>query len=843
MFSSLNHEPRPRRGGPLAGLLAAAALAALVTGSPGALGHSPHDVAMWVAVSPGPEPTWVVTSLVRFDAWIVARFSDEAELETRYVLPDTEDVTSAVMLAESRLLLGTWGLGLWVSDDVGDSFSVHPDLPPDATVNEVLASPEVLDDGVAVAVGSIPQDDGPELGSVWISADGGDRWEATWQYPNHALLHVDLSPAWSGDGRAFAVTRAGQVVRSHDYGQTWALAASLPDELYQVAVGEGERVWVATRSMGLWRSDNDGASFEQDAFEGQAVTTVAAVGDGVVLATLPAEAVWRSIDDGLSWTLQDDLIQPAGGGVGNPADGNHYFELFEDGTGTIWLASWEGITRSIDDGETWDAIETYRPEALRGVSITVQDDGAPAAVLASNGGGMQWVDPAAQEAESIGLTLSRPWPRMVHAQPQWSDDAVLFATLSDGLSGSWSAGDSWSSLAQEDLGGAEDVYLPLDFAELPHVLAVGIVDSEPGWCFSTDSGSTYSCGTVEVPDAPCTCNVAAISDGYADDGLAWIACGDFGVVFETDDAGAHWSELGRVGVRAEGMAGTPWGEALFIASLDGLLVSRSGAEPELLAFGGEPVWDVVVSPAWERDPTVFVLAAESGWFRSSDGGASWDPLDAPTLDVCQNLSISPGFEDDGAVAVAGFPGAWMSLDRGETWEDIHAVEVVDTRHPYWLLSEGWDDVEGVGSVNGEFRRSAEVGATAQVRFFGIGVRLLAPPAFDGDGSLSIRFDGEDQGVVHLDELGGLARPEIWSAWELDADYHTLELTVDGGTAAFDAVEIQRLPYTLLISDELGGGCCKGRCQSSNRGGAWLFPPALLLLLARRRRRGQPLPQR
>lgn len=525
--------------------------AVLFRAAPAAWAHSPHDVAKWVAVSPGPEPAWIVTSLVRFDAWMVTRTRDGDVIETRYLLPDTEDVAAAALLGPERLFLGTGGLGLWASEDAGDSFRVHPDLPADATVHKIA--------------------------------------------------------------------------------------------------------------------------------------------------------------------------------------------------------------------------------------------------------------------------------------------------LSNGLAGTFDGGRSWSSLALEALGGAEDVYLPLDFAAVPHVLAVGLAQGGAGWALSTDGGHTWRAGRAPLEEEA-TCNVAAFSDGYAEDGLAWIACGSHGEVFVTDDEGATWSTVGAAGARIEGMAGSPGGEALFLATLDGLRVSQAGGAPERLAFRGEPVWDVVISPGWPADPTVFALAAASGWFRSDDGGQSWIELARPSGDVFQNLAISPNFAEDGAVAAAGFSGAWVSLDRGETWQDIHAVEIVDTRHPYWRLSDGWAMVPDERSLNLEFAQAITPGEGATGSFYGVGLALLGPPGLDAKGSLSIRLDGQGEGTVDLRDFRGAGRPELFSAWDLDEGWHTPEITAEDGTVVFDAVEVQRLPFTLTSIEEEAGGC-RGRCQvaSGAGSGAWLPPLVLVVWRSRRRARGRSAP--
>ncbi|MFH1469856.1 MAG: hypothetical protein ABIO70_36065 [Pseudomonadota bacterium] len=820
--------------------------APLLLGAPAAHAHSPHDIAAWVAVSPGAEPEWIITSLIRFDAWIVARTQDGRAIETRYIMPDSEQIGTAALLGPERLLLGTDGLGLWVSEDAGDTFQVHADLPADATIRKIALSPDFFDDQTALAVGFVPEEDGTPLGQIWRTTDAGRRWALVRALYGLALTDLKLSPDFSADGRAFALTADGQVVRGRDGGLSWGSVRAVPDTCWQVAVGAGQRAWVATDSRGLWRSDDDGVTFTPAAFEGRRITTVIELDGGLVLATLPDEGVWRSEDGGQTWSYQHDLIQPAQSGVGNPTDGNHYYDFFEDDRGTIWLASWEGITRSTDRGLTWRAVETYRPDALHGVSITLRaETGAPTAVIGSNGGGIEWVDPAAREAQPVGLTMPRPWPRVVRAGPAWSEQATILTTLSCGLAGTFDTGQTWASLAAGALDGAEDVDLPLDFATLPHVLAVGMVDGRPGWAFSTDGGHSFRVGSQQLGAQATPCTVAAFSSDYAQDGLAWIACGGTGVVYVTADEGDSWDIVGATGAIMEAMAPAPGGEPLFLATMDGLYSSRGGGAPTPLAFLDEPVWDVVISPDWAHDPAVFALTARSGWFRSDDGGVTWISLPRPTEGVAQHLAISPDFAEDGAVAATSFEGAWMSYDRGEHWQDAHAVEVVDIHHPYWTLSEDWENLVDDDAVSHAYVRAQAAGATATGTFKGVGLALLGRSAATEPGRLAVRLDGEEVGTVDLGAPPEGAHPALWSAWDLTDDWHTVELKVLEGQACFSAMEVLRQPFALLDlappsgggdtgegEDEQGG--CEGRCQAGAGGGAWAWLLGLVLTFRRRR---------
>ncbi len=796
---------------------------------PGAQAHSPHDIAAWVAVAPGETPAWTVTSLVRDEGWMLVRSPDRQNLETRFIAPGTEEITSATMLTESRLALGTTRMGLWLSEDVGDSYSVHPDIPSNASIAQVAPSPDILDDQQALCAGN--QD---ETGMIWRSQDAGDTWLPVAQLDDLELADVKLSPGWSADERAFAVTRDGVVLGSDDSGESWEQRGSADEGAYQVAVGSGQRVWVAGAN-GLWRSDDDGVSFSLAGFEDLPVSLVLDLGDDLVLATLPDEAVWRSDDGGKSWTYQDEDLEGAASGYGNPGDNEHYFDLELAGDGSIYLAAWGGLARSTDDGLTWEHIETYLPEVIRGVAVTTDGAGVAAAVLGSNGSGVMLSALDLEKANTIGGPMPRPWTREVAASARWDKSGLVFATLSGGTARSADGGDSWGYVAEDEQGGAADIALSPDISLFPHVLGVGMVDGSGGWCFSWDTGTTWRCEPVVIEGGNSPCDAAIFSPAYVEDGMAWVGCGNLGQLLVSEDRGGSWHELGQVGLPLNEVAGAPWGELLLAGSSEGLYCAWQGEAPELCAFEGLAVWDVAISPGWEEDRTAYALVPGEGWYRSEDGAQSWQALSRPTDQLAIGLALSPAFATDQTLVVGTWAGAWQSADRGETWQQVHAVEQIDCIHPLWRYDESWEVVDEDNAVDQQYMFSATPGATAELRFRGVGLDLYLadyPPS----GELEILLDGSSQGQAGPQPEGEPA----WSVRQLDDSWHSLQLEAVQSPLAVDAARVWRLPWDELdwsddIDSQPSARC--GGCNAAAAGALWL--PALLASMGRRRRPGRP----
>lgn len=763
--------------------------ALLLLASAPASAHVPHDPAFWVAYSPGTEPAWVMTSLpiaVR-STQLLVRTDNEQDMELRYAFDDDEGIAGAAMLSAERLALGTLGAGLLVSDDAGDSLAPHPDIDPDATIQQVVASPDILMDHIALATGFVDLEGGQE-GAIWRSIDGGDSFAQVATLPDVIPWDLKLSPLFGIDGRAFVLSRDGDVFRSGDAGASWEPVGSVPGAVFEIAPGSGSRVWLATDSQGLWRSDDDGESFVFVGYDQKRVVTVAEFPGDLVMFCYDDEAVFVSDDGGASFTKNADAIEDAS--PGQPASGVHYYELRQDGRGHIWLASWEGLIKSEDSGRSWQHVETYLPEAVRDVALTYDAAGNPAAMASAFGGGGYLSDPLARAAEPLGFDLAEPFFKRVATSADYGRDRVAFYYLLTWLMRSEDADVSWDRVAEAEMGDFWDLAVAPDFSARPTIMAAGNIEVGGGWCTSSDGGTSWTCnGPREEANF---CSTIHISDDFDADGLAWVACGENGEVWSTADHGATWQEQFSMGHPVWGLAGAPGGGALFLATHVGLYRASGGAQPDLLGFAGQTVWDVAVAPTWTEGQEVFVLEPQAGWHRSTDGGDSFQVLQAPTRDPSMTVALSPSYADDGAIAIGGFDGTWFSDDFGETWSSAHALELITDFSPLWSFDPGWAQESVPAAINDTRQVSDIEGAAAQLDFRGVGLDLYSATS-SGGGSLRIVLDGEDQGTVSLD---GSAedRAVVWQIRDLDDRWHTLDVSVASGQGIVDSAVVWRLDW-------------------------------------------------
>ena len=785
---------------------------------PPADAHYPHDVAHYVAVSPDPAQLRLVTSLERIDLDILGRSEDGRSWAARLVQAvDDGEVTSAAFLTPDRLMLGTSKRGLLVSQDAGDTL-LQVEMVTDLRIEKVAASPAVLTDGTAIAVGTT---------TLWRTRDAGQNWEAALTATGAGFYDVDFSPNFTVDKRICAL-EALWVWCSDDAGQTWRQHPA-PRPIFRLSVGSDRRLWGATRGRGLTLSRDDGESWEDAGFPGEDLTAVAELSDGLLLVAKADEAAWRSTDLGDTW----DMAPVYSTGWDQSVDGINSFEFAEGPDGAIYLACWPGLARSDDRGRTYTFYNTEPVQNGHSVALTEGVDGALWAWVGTYGGG-----PVLTRVDRAGAVLFPDLPlrftRNTPTTPSWKRDGT--AIFDEGMT-TWRTmdhGESWELIEQ----------MSFDDPEKPDVHGVAlapnttldpfllVVTGQGASQFrsSENFGDTWTTGSQAPPCESFGMEVA-ISPWWPEESRAWAACG--GRVYQTLDRGLSWSEYGDTGAFIFDIVERPDG-VLLVATSDGLWRMDDHTSIRT-AFAGVLVNSVAVSTD-PQDNTVFALVPTEGWMRSEDKGESWTALPAPTADVPRTIAMSPFFPTDGTVAVAGYGGAWASTDRGESWHSIYLLESYESEHDAfrtigsWTHSPSWPGTSGRAAD-----LTTEVGASKTLQFFGVGAEVLAPASAE-PGKFSIYLDNVPAQTRSLPNPTGV----IWTASGLAEGWHSLRIELLEGTGTLDAVRVTRAELAptgdseVLPPEEDTAVAPEARCGCAGTEAGSL----LLLPLLWRRRRNQ-----
>lgn len=294
---------------------------------------------------------------------------------------------------------------------------------------------------------------------LWRSTDGGTTWQND-PLPGSPATCFRLR--FHPDGQSVAGAFDLGIYRSTDAGLTWSRTQlpHWPTDLVRHPT-RPDVLWTVVYDHGLFRSDDDGISWQQvqgiglpTAGNGRGAIAVAASDPERMFVALTTTSsnmlgVFRTDDGGATWTnvsppddyfwgqgwynnaigvspLDPDLVLAGGGGLQRSVDGGmnwtttatphvhadvHEIEWTPDGS-TLYVATDGGVSRSFDDGATYDtddnrmpitqyvnvAVTTGERFAMGGGSqdngISVSIDGGTTWLLAlgGDGGGIEFDD-------------------------------------------------------------------------------------------------------------------------------------------------------------------------------------------------------------------------------------------------------------------------------------------------------------------------------------------------------------------------------------------------------------------------------------------------------------------
>ncbi len=200
---------------------------------------------------------------------------------------------------------------------------------------------------------------------------------------------------------------------------------------------------------------------------------------------------------------------------------------------------------------------------------------------------------------------------------------------------------------------------------------------------SLDSGQTWSRSFDGATPGDYNTWDFAVSPGFASDQTVFVVGNN--KIHKSVDAGQTWIPVGDS--LPEGshfsLAISPVyaaDQTIFDGTYNyGLYRSTDGGGswtginsglPTSPGYPGPSVSDLVISPDFADDQTIFANIAYQGVFRSIDGGTTWMNVHGPVGSYMQSLAISPNYAADQTVFADGHNGIVMTQDGGTTWTQL-----------------------------------------------------------------------------------------------------------------------------------------------------------------------------
>ena len=281
-----------------------------------------------------------------------------------------------------RAYCGTFGNGLWKTDDGGKTWS--------NIGKDVISSPYIM----SVAVSSLNSGNkfnkvyaGTDPSALYISNDGGDSWERmealnelpsskSWSFPpkpwTHHIRWIEADA--NNSDYVFVAIEAGALVQTHDGGKTWidrveqgpydthtlVTHPKAPKRLYSSA---GDGYFESFDYGESWNRPVEGLRHQYiyglavDYIDPQIVIISASMGPGTAYSSENAESfVYRREEDGKKWkAISNGLPEPTGTTISVLASNPKV-------SGEFYAVNNHGVFYSADSGISWKRLDIKWPK-------------------------------------------------------------------------------------------------------------------------------------------------------------------------------------------------------------------------------------------------------------------------------------------------------------------------------------------------------------------------------------------------------------------------------------------------------------------------------------------------
>jgi photosystem II stability/assembly factor-like uncharacterized protein len=500
-----------------------------------------------------------------------------------------------------------------------------------------------------------------------VGPDGGDAraFASVPGQPNHLYLGTTNSWLYESLDEGATWRRLAKLDRSDGFVlDNIVVDSASPSTLYVGA-------WKDTDDGGLWISHDAGYTWHEIAFfKGQPVQALAqAPSDPHILFAGTLQGVYRSSDSGATWAQ----ISPPG------SHEIHEIEsLAVDPTDPdiVYAGTWHLPWKTTDGGQTWSNIKQGIIEDSDVFSIIV-DPHQPHIVYLSACSGIYKSENAGALFHKIqGIPTEARRTRVLMQDPENLE--VVYAGTTEGLYKTVNGGKTFARMTDSDVV-VNDVYV--DPANSNRVL---LATDRGGVLMSDDAGVTFAPSNRGISERKIAALLVDNRNSGGDDPPRLYAGvvndKQFGGVFRSVDAGAHWEQFS---------AGLDGRDVFALAETkDGAIVA--GTSHGIFVLGDPPASANVVAPPSPENATSETPVSAEG--APSGDALTWQPrnaiantllqastethhgakvniektVNAPVIQL-QSLVNALDVSGDVWVAAANY-GLLTSHDQGATWQ-------------------------------------------------------------------------------------------------------------------------------------------------------------------------------
>ncbi|MDH3253784.1 MAG: hypothetical protein OEM62_02235 [Acidobacteriota bacterium] len=476
---------------------------------------------------------------------------------------------------------------------------------------------------------------GTASGQVFRSRDGGESWAVAGSgLPFPGWVVSDLLVDIEDPGRVWAALRGvwgqeGFVAFSGDGGRTWSSRSEgLPrHQVYALASAPGS-LYAATR-RGVWGSRDGGESWTHLTAANPKIQKVTSL---LVDPRNPQRLfagtwrrAYRSDDGGATWYgVFDGMVLDS-----------EVFSLHATPgeTGEIWASTCGWVYRSRHLGDTWtrfqNGLKERRTPSFQALPSGAKLAGTVRGVYRSEDDGLSWqrVTPANLTALAIAHHAARP-------------DRVFLGTEGAGVWRSLDGGLTFQPVNR----GIHAVRIASLTAQGNEVIAA-VRHSGPasGIYSSFDDGASYPLGPVRLPTVV----------GLASDGETVFAATEKGLYYRREDSWQQVEELGQRPVRQVVATNT----RVLARNEDGVFLRpRPGDRFSKIAFDRGPVASAAV-----HEDVIWISSATEGLFRVGDDGST---RAATPIEKGKVYAVA------GKLLMAGGGELWMRGGIDTPWQQL-----------------------------------------------------------------------------------------------------------------------------------------------------------------------------